>query len=81
TGSAFTFFTPFHGWLGVIQTGSDTSSNAQFASLQATAAQQIGVSEVLMVAAKNTEGVPGKMISTKSIAIPSAAERLVEKQS
>ncbi|ENF3578118.1 L-lactate permease, partial [Salmonella enterica subsp. enterica serovar Muenchen] len=48
TGSAFTFFSPFLGWLGVFLTGSDTSSNALFASLQATAAQQIGVSDVLM---------------------------------
>ncbi len=44
-GSAFTFFSPFLGWLGVFLTGSDTSSNALFASLRATAAQQIGVSD------------------------------------
>ncbi|EOD0511129.1 L-lactate permease, partial [Escherichia coli] len=40
TGHAFTFFSPFLGWLGVFLTGSDTSSNALFAALQATAAQQ-----------------------------------------
>ncbi|SQC58052.1 L-lactate permease [Klebsiella pneumoniae] len=38
---------PFLGWLGVFLTGSDTSSNALFAALQATAAQQIGVSDIL----------------------------------
>lgn len=54
TGSAFTFFSPFLGWLGVFLTGSDTSSNALFASLQATAAHQIGVSDILMVAANTT---------------------------
>ncbi|VFS70029.1 L-lactate permease [Raoultella planticola] len=46
TGHAFTFFSPFLGWLGVFLTGSDTSSNALFAALQATAAQQIGVSDI-----------------------------------
>ncbi|BAN99008.1 L-lactate transport [Plautia stali symbiont] len=63
TGQAFTFFSPFLGWLGVFLTGSDTSSNALFAALQATTAQQIGVSDVLLVAANTTGGVTGKMIS------------------
>lgn len=81
TGGAFTFFSPFLGWLGVFLTGSDTSSNALFASLQATAAQQIGVSDVLMVAANTTGGVTGKMISPQSIAIACAAVGLVGKES
>ena len=38
TGTAFPFFSPFLGWLGVFLTGSDTSSNALFSSLQATTA-------------------------------------------
>ena len=73
TGHAFTFFSPFLGWLGVFLTGSDTSSNALFAALQATAAQQIGVSDILLVAANTTGGVTGKMISPQSIAIACAA--------
>lgn len=81
TGSAFTFFSPFLGWLGVFLTGSDTSSNALFASLQATAAHQIGVSNILMVAANTTGGVTGKMISPQSIAIACAATGLVGKES
>ena len=81
TGSAFPFFSPFLGWLGVFLTGSDTSSNALFAALQATAAQQIGVSDVLMVAANTTGGVTGKMISPQSIAIACAAVGLVGKES
>ncbi|MCS6036709.1 L-lactate permease [Klebsiella pneumoniae subsp. pneumoniae] len=75
TGHAFTFFSPFLGWLGVFLTGSDTSSNALFAALQATAAQQIGVSDILLVAANTTGGVTGKMISPQSIAIACAAAR------
>lgn len=81
TGHAFTFFSPFLGWLGVFLTGSDTSSNALFAALQATTAQQIGVSEVLLVAANTTGGVTGKMISPQSIAIACAAVGLVGKES
>ncbi|WP_032697078.1 L-lactate permease [Raoultella planticola] len=81
TGHAFTFFSPFLGWLGVFLTGSDTSSNALFAALQATAAQQIGVSDILLVAANTTGGVTGKMISPQSIAIACAAVGLVGKES
>ncbi|XNM57790.1 lactate permease LctP family transporter [Escherichia coli] len=74
-------FSPFLGWLGVFLTGSDTSSNALFAALQATAAQQIGVSDLLLVAANTTGGVTGKMISPQSIAIACAAVGLVGKES
>lgn len=81
TGSAFTFFSPFLGWLGVFLTGSDTSSNALFGALQATTAQQIGVSDVLLVAANTTGGVTGKMISPQSIAIACAAVGLAGRES
>ncbi|MDU7100896.1 MAG: L-lactate permease, partial [Enterobacter sp.] len=47
----------------------------------ATAAQQIGVSDVLLVAANTTGGVTGKMISPQSIAIACAAVGLVGKES
>lgn len=81
TGKAFTFFSPFLGWLGVFLTGSDTSANALFAALQATTARQIGVPEVLLVAANTSGGVTGKMISPQSIAIACAATGLVGKES
>ena len=81
TGSAFTFFSPFLGWIGVFLTGSDTSANALFGALQATTAQQIGVPEVLLVAANTSGGVTGKMISPQSIAIACAAVGLVGKES
>jgi L-lactate permease len=80
TGHAFTFFSPFLGWLGVFLTGSDTSSNALFSALQAATAQQIGVSDVLLVAANTTGGVTGKMISPQSIAIACAAVGLVGRE-
>nr|WP_122230170.1 L-lactate permease [Corticibacter populi]RMX04856.1 L-lactate permease [Corticibacter populi]RZS33722.1 L-lactate permease [Corticibacter populi] len=81
TGSAFTFFSPFLGWIGVFLTGSDTSANALFGALQATTAQQLGLPEVLMVAANTTGGVTGKMISPQSIAIACAAVGLAGRES
>ena len=80
TGSAFPFFSPLLGWLGVFLTGSDTSSNALFCNLQATTAHQIGVSDTLLVAANTTGGVTGKMISPQSIAVACAAVGLVGRE-
>lgn len=81
TGDAFTFFSPFLGWIGVFLTGSDTSANALFSALQATTAHQIGVSDILLVAANTSGGVTGKMISPQSIAIACAAVGLVGRES
>ena len=81
TGQLFPFFAPVLGWLGVFLTGSDTSSNALFASLQSITAHQIGVSDVLMVASNSTGGVTGKMISPQSIAVACAAVGLVGRES
>lgn len=81
TGAMFTFFSPFLGWLGVFLTGSDTSSNALFCSLQANTAHQIGVQDTLLVAANTTGGVTGKMISPQSIAVACAATGLVGRES
>lgn len=77
TGSFFPFFSPILGWLGVFLTGSDTSSNALFGSMQKTAAQQIGVDPHLTVAANSSGGVCGKMISPQSISVATAATGLV----
>jgi L-lactate transport len=80
TGKAFPFFSPVLGWLGVFLTGSDTSSNALFGALQATTAQQLGLSDILMVTANTTGGVTGKMISPQSIAVACAAVGLVGRE-
>src|SRR5262245_20317791 len=42
TGVLYPFFGTLLGWLGVALTGSDTSSNVLFGSLQKISAQQIG---------------------------------------
>ena len=81
TGQSFPFFAPMLGWVGVFLTGSDTSSNALFSSLQSTTAHQIQVSDILMVAANSTGGVTGKMISPQSIAVACAAVGLVGRES
>ncbi|WP_300161197.1 lactate permease LctP family transporter [Solidesulfovibrio sp.] len=80
TGALFPFFAPILGWLGVFLTGSDTSSNALFGSLQKTTAQQIGVSPELCVAANSSGGVTGKMISPQSISVATAASNMVGKE-
>lgn len=81
TGSAFAFFSPIVGWIGVFLTGSDTSSNLLFGTLQQLTAQQLGIDEVLFLAANSVGGVVGKMISPQSIAIACAAVGLAGKES
>jgi len=80
TGAWFPFFAPILGWLGVFLTGSDTSANALFGSLQKTTAQQIGVDPALCVAANSSGGVTGKMISPQSISVATAASNMVGKE-
>jgi lactate permease len=73
TGHFYPFFGTLLGWLGVALTGSDTSSNVLFGSLQKISAQQIGISPVLMAAANSAGGVMGKMIDAQSIVVASTA--------
>jgi lactate permease len=73
TGSLYPFFGSLIGWLGVASTGSDTSSNVLFGSLQVMTAHQIGVSPVLMASANSAGGVMGKMIAAPSIVVASTA--------
>ena len=77
SGQVFVFLSPVVGWIGVFLTGSDTSSNALFCGLQALTAQQIGIPDVVLVAANSTGGTIGKMISPQSIAVAAAAVGLV----
>jgi lactate permease len=73
TGTLYPFFGTLLGWLGVALTGSDTSSNVLFGSLQKITAQQIGVPPSLMAAANSCGGVMGKMIDAQSIVVASTA--------
>jgi lactate permease len=75
TGIFYPFFGTMLGWLGVALTGSDTSSNVLFGSLQKISAEQLGLSPVLMAAANSSGGVMGKMIDAQSIVVASTATR------
>ena len=73
SGRLYPFFAPMLGWLGVALSGSDTSSNALFGSLQRITAEQLGLNPVLIVASNSTGGVMGKMIDAQSIVVAAAA--------
>jgi lactate permease len=73
TGHLYPFFGTLLGWLGVALTGSDTSSNVLFGSLQKISAQQVGISPVLMASANSAGGVMGKMVDAQSIVVASTA--------
>lgn len=72
-GGFFAVLSPVIGWLGVALTGSDTSSNSLFGQLQVAAAEQTGLSPVLMAATNSSAGVMGKMLSLQNLAVASAA--------
>jgi lactate permease len=83
TGALYPLFAALLGWLGVALTGSDTSSNALFGSLQTMTAGQLvrkGIlpldvhqAQVLLATANSTGGVMGKMIDAQSIVVASVA--------
>jgi lactate permease len=73
SGSALALLSPVLGWFGTAVTGSDTSSNALFASLQYTAAKGAGIDPTLLVAGNTSGGVVGKMISPQNLTIAATA--------
>jgi lactate permease len=83
TGWLYPLFAALLGWLGVALTGSDTSSNALFGSLQTITAGQLvdtGVlplpelqAKILLATANSTGGVMGKMIDAQSIVVAAVA--------
>jgi L-lactate permease len=66
-GAIYPFFAVFLGWIGVLLSGSDTSSNALFGNLQVVAAQRLNLSPVLMAASNSNGGVMAKMISPQNV--------------
>lgn len=83
TGYLYPLFAAMLGWLGVALTGSDTSSNALFGSMQTITARRLvadGIlplapsqAMVLLASANSTGGVMGKMIDAQSIVVASVA--------
>jgi lactate permease len=81
TGAFFAFLSPILGWVGTAVTGSDTSANALFATLQQSAAQEAGLNPTLLVAANTAGGVVGKMISPQNLTIAATAVGLLGRES
>ena len=79
-GGLFALISPVLGWLGVAVTGSDTSSNALFGTLQVSAAHSAHLPSVLLAAANSSGGVLGKMISPQNLAIAAASVGLDGKE-
>jgi lactate permease len=73
TGVLYPIFGTLIGWLGTASTGSDTSSNVLFGSLQTVTAQQLNISPYLMAAANSGGGVMGKMVAPQSIVVATTA--------
>jgi lactate permease len=83
TGALYPLFAALLGWLGVALTGSDTSSNALFGSLQTITADQLcsqnvlplnpDQAKLLLASANSTGGVMGKMIDAQSIVVAAVA--------
>jgi lactate permease len=76
TGPLFPVFSALIGWVGVLLTGSDTSSNALFCGLQRATADALGVDPALAAAANTAGGVTGKMVSPQSLSVATAAAGL-----
>ncbi|WP_181274927.1 L-lactate permease [Brevibacterium oceani] len=81
TGALFAFLSPILGWLGTAVTGSDTSANALFATLQQTAAENAGIDPLLLVGANSSGGVVGKMVSPQNLTIAATAVGLLGQES
>jgi lactate permease len=75
-GAALAFLSPVLGWFAVAVTGSDTSANALFGSLQVTAAGAAGLPPELLAAANSSGGVLGKMLSPQNLAIAAVAVKM-----
>jgi lactate permease len=83
TGWIYPLFAALLGWLGVALTGSDTSANALFGSLQTITARRLVADGVLpltsrqamllLASANSTGGVMGKMIDAQSIVVAAVA--------
>ncbi len=80
-GVFYPLLAPVLGWLGVTVTGSDTSSNVLFGSLQRITAQRLGLDPVQITAANSSGGVMGKMINPQSIVIVTSAADLKGQES
>ncbi|RCH80333.1 hypothetical protein CU098_004915, partial [Rhizopus stolonifer] len=66
-GRAFPFLSAWLGWFACFLSGSDTSANSLFGNLQVVAANQIGLSAILMAATNSSGAITSKMISPQNL--------------
>jgi lactate permease len=79
-GPLFALISPVVGWIGVVVTGSDNSTNALFGALQVAAANATGLPALLLSAANTSGGVLGKIISPQSLAVGAASVGLIGRE-
>lgn len=80
-GALYPYLAPILGWIGTYVTGSDTSANILFSSLQSGVGAEIGPGShlgtesmrALLVGSNAAGGVVGKMISPQSLTIAATA--------
>ena len=81
TGEYYPLIAPFIGAIGTFMTGSNTSANLLFGSLQSTAADNLGINKYWLVASNTVGATLGTMISLQSLSIVAATVGIVGKES
>jgi len=76
TGVLYPIFGTLIGWMGTAFSGSDTSSNVLFGSLQKFTAHQLGISPDVMAGANSAGGVMGKMVSPPNVVVATTATEI-----
>ena len=81
TGRFYPLIAPFIGAIGTFMTGSNTSANLLFGSLQSVAADNLGINKYWLVASNTVGATLGTMISLQSLSIVAATVGLKGKES
>lgn len=79
-GNSWPFFSPWIGALGAFIAGSNTVSNLTFSLFQFAAAQRIGATPEVVVAAQAVGGAAGNMITIHNVVAASATVGMVGKE-
>lgn len=80
TGRFYPLIAPFIGAIGTFMTGSNTSANLLFGSLQSVAADNLGINKYWLVASNTVGATLGTMISLQSLSIVAATVGLKGKE-
>ena len=72
TNMVFPILSPFMGMLGTFLTGSNTSSNIMFASLQVETASALGIDKFIIAATQSVSGGIGSSIAPAKVLVGTA---------